>query len=89
MAPLLGGAPGGGTIKLAQRGCRSEQSEQTWFSGLFMSNLSLFFIAFWSSAMMKTKTQLVVINDYADQAREERERKNRATPGHFFQGKPG
>ena len=29
MAPLLGGAPGGGTIKLAQRGCRSEQSEQT------------------------------------------------------------
>lgn len=45
------GAPGGGTISEAHRGCRSGQSEQTWFSGRFISTFKRFFSAFWSSPM--------------------------------------
>ncbi len=45
-APIFsapGGLPGGGTINDAHRGCRSGQSEQTWFSGRFIKTWSRFF----------------------------------------------
>ena len=36
----------------AQRGWRSEQSEQTWFSGRVMRTLRRFFISFWSAMVI-------------------------------------
>jgi hypothetical protein len=49
MTSVPGGAPGGGTIKDAQVGFLSGQSEQIWFSGRSIKTLSRFFICFWSA----------------------------------------
>jgi hypothetical protein len=54
-APIFsvpGGAPGGGTIKDAQVGFLSGQSEQIWFSGRNIKALSRFFNPFWSAMVV-------------------------------------
>lgn len=46
-----GGLPGGGTIKDAHRGCRSGQSQQLIFSGLFKRACSRRFKSFWEAIL--------------------------------------
>jgi len=54
-----GGESEGGTIRDAQVGRFSGQSEQTWFEGCCINALSRFFSTFWSAIF-----QLRAISDY-------------------------